>query len=170
MIINSAVHDIHSARWLLGGCVTDVSTRHIPADPVSPDTCRLAVIEMVFDHGALAVIELNADAGYGYEVRVEVVGENASVAAGGLQEMQLRQSGALSQTIEEDWLQRFEIAYIEEAAAWVRDLLAGQQTGPSTWDGYIAMLIAEACIESARSGLPQAVDEPERPAIYQEKM
>ncbi len=154
VIINSAVHDIHSARWLLGGQVTSVYTRTIPADPALPDTCRLAVIEMAFDHGALAIIELNADAGYGYEVRVEVVGEQASVAVGGLQEMQMRQSGALSQTIEEDWLQRFEIAYIEEAAAWVRSLLAGEQTGPSTWDGYIAMIIADACIQSARSGLP----------------
>ena len=94
VIINSAVHDIHSARWLLGGQVTSVYTSTIPADPNLPDTCRLAIIEMAFDYGALAIIEMNADAGYGYEVRVEVIGEKGSVAVGGLQEMQIRQSGA----------------------------------------------------------------------------
>jgi myo-inositol 2-dehydrogenase/D-chiro-inositol 1-dehydrogenase len=169
VIINSAVHDIHSARWLLGGKVTNVYTQIIPAVQTQPDTCRLALIEMRFDHGALALIELNADSGYGYDVRVEVVGEMASVSVDGLQPVHLRQSGSRLQTIEADWLQRFEVAYIEETAAWVRALLAGEQTGPSTWDGYIAMKIADACIESARSGLPIAVEEPDMPAIYREK-
>ena len=166
VIVNSAVHDIHSARWLLGGQVERAFTQVIPADPARPDTCRLALVELTFDHHRLALIEMNAEAGYGYEVRVEVVCERGSAASDGLPELRLRQAQACTQPVEIDWLQRFDAAYVAEAQAWVQGLLAGAVGGPSTWDGYLAMLIAEACIESARTSQPCAVPAPPRPSIY----
>ena len=68
--------------------------------------------------------------------------------------------------MEEDWLQRFERAYIIEAKAWVDSLQKGIPTGPSAWDGYVAMIVADACVESAKSGNAVNVEIPATPAIY----
>lgn len=166
VIVNSAIHDIHSARWLLGGQVERVFTQVVPADPAQPETCRLALIELAFDDHRLALIEMNADAGYGYEVRIEVVCERGAAASDGLQELHVRQAQSHAQHIEADWLQRFDVAYVAEAQAWVQGLLTGVAGGPSTWDGYLSMVIADACIASARAGQPRTVPVLPRPAIY----
>ena len=75
VVVGSAVHDIHTARWLLAEEVREVHARWIPSDPASPDSCRLVVIQMTLANGSLALIEVNAESGYGYEVDVEVTGE-----------------------------------------------------------------------------------------------
>ena len=56
-------------------------------------------------------------------------------------------------------------AYLREVNAWVQSVAAGQATGPSVWDGYAAMVVADACVQSAQTGQPQAVPDLERPAI-----
>lgn len=58
-------------------------------------------------------------------------------------------------------------AYIIEAREWVYSLQIGTASGPSAWDGYVAMIIADACVESAKSGQPVAIEIPEQPTIYQ---
>jgi myo-inositol 2-dehydrogenase/D-chiro-inositol 1-dehydrogenase len=166
VIINSAIHDIHSARWLLSGRVTEVFTRYMPAPDGGADSCRLALIELAFEGGELALLEVNADGGYGYEVRVEVTCERGTAAADGLDATRLRRQLTAAQTVEKDWLERFDQAYRSEAQAWVQAVRAGVPNGPSTWDGYISMVIADACIASARSGRPEAVPEIVRPALY----
>lgn len=166
VIINSAIHDIHTARWLMGGRVKEVFTRCIPAPDGGEDSCRFALIELTFAGGELALLEVNADAGYGYEVRVEVACERGTAAADGLDGTRLRQQLTAAQAVEKDWLERFDQAYRTEAQAWVRAVRAGVPGGPSTWDGYISMVIADACIASARSGRPEIVPEMVRPALY----
>lgn len=166
VIVNSAIHDIHSAHWLFGRDVTNVFARYIPVTTARPDSCRFALIELLFADGALALIELNADAGYGYEVRVEVIGEQGSASVNGLQEMRLRLDGRRAQVVEPEWLSRFDRAYVNEVRAWVQSVRSDQPAGPSTWDGYWSMVVADACIASARSGRPEAVAEMEQPALY----
>lgn len=166
VITNSAIHDIHSARWFMGDEITRVYTSYIPYQPDLPDTARLVLMQLHFRHGGFGQIECNVEAGYGYEVDVKMTGESGAVQTNSRQSAFVAQTNQHGQWVEEDWLQRFDTAYIIEARAWVNALQQGQATGPSAWDGYVAMIVADACIESARSGQAVAVTIPATPAIY----
>jgi myo-inositol 2-dehydrogenase/D-chiro-inositol 1-dehydrogenase len=166
VIINSAIHDIHSARWLMADEVTQVYVEHIPALASDPESCRLALIQMTFAGGGMAVIEMNVDAGYGYEVAINVTAESGSIGADGLSGTIVRQQQHAAQSVDPDWLARFDLAYRTEAQTWIQSVSSGAMTGPNTWDGYISMIIADACIRSARTGQPQMVEAMARPAMY----
>jgi myo-inositol 2-dehydrogenase / D-chiro-inositol 1-dehydrogenase len=166
VIINSAIHDIHSARWLMADEVAQVYVEHIPALPSDPESCRLALIQMTFASGGMAVVEMNVDAGYGYEVAINVTAESGSIGADGLLGTILRQQQRAAQSVDPDWLVRFDLAYRTEAQKWIQSVMQREVTGPNTWDGYISMVIADACIRSARTGHPQPVEAMARPSMY----
>lgn len=166
VITNSAVHDLHSARWMMGDEVVRVYTSHVPYSADRPDTARLLLIQLHYRNGGVGQIECNMEAGYGYEVDVKITGEIGSAETNSLQSAVVRHKNQRGQWVEQDWLQRFETAYIREVRAWVDSLLTGAPTGPSAWDGYISMVLADACIASARCRQPVDVDIPPMPAIY----
>lgn len=166
VITGSLIHDIHSARWMMGDEIVGVHTSCIPFSSDRPDSARYVMVQLQFASGALGGLECNADAGYGYEIEVSITGETGVVHSSPLQSPIVRHSNASGQWVEEDWLQRFSTAYINEAQAWVQSVLDGEATGPSAWDGYVSILVADACIASGRASRPVAVSLPEKPAIY----
>ncbi len=166
VVTNSAVHDLHSARWLMGDEIVRVYTTHVPYSPDRPDTARLLLIQFAYRNGAVGQIECNMEAGYGYEVDVKLTGETGSAETNSLQSAVVRHQNQRSQWIEQDWLQRFETAYVHEVRAWVHSLQTGVPTGPSAWDGYVSMLVADACIASARTGQPVDVEIPAMVEMY----
>ena len=166
VVVNSAVHDIHSIRWLFGKDVERVFAQAVPADPSRSDTCRLLLVQMTMAGGGLATIEVNSESGYGYEVTVEAVGAEGSARTNSLTAPVLRTAGTAAQAVEPDWLQRFDTAYMLEAQAWIRSLIDEVPTGPTAWDGYAAMAVADACIRSVASGGPEPVELVERPKLY----
>ena len=166
VIVNSAVHDIHSARWLMGDDVASVYTSHVVDVPEQPDSARLVLLQLAFRGGALASIEVNLDCNYGYEVVVEIAGEQGVLRTPSLSSPILRKGGGAARAVESDWLERFEAAYRIEAEAWVRAARAGGATGPTVWDGYAAMRVAEAAERSIATGRAEAVPDEPRPALY----
>lgn len=166
VITNSAVHDIHSARWMMEDEIERVFVSYIPWQPKLPDTARMVLIQLRFRHGGIGHIECNVEAGYGYEVDVKMTAERGAVQTNSLQSAIVSRSNQRGQWVEEDWLQRFDTAYILETRAWVDSLHKERATGPSAWDGYMAMIVCDACIESARSGKAVTVTIPETPKIY----
>ena len=166
VIINSAVHDIHSARWLLNQEVQQVYVQRVAADTSKPETCRFLSVQMTFKDGSLGLIEVNADSGYGYQVNVELTGSDGSIHTAPAPAPTVRKAGQQFQAIDKDWLVRFDTAYIHEVQSWVQSVIDGMPTGPSTWDGYAAMVVADACVQSAKTGQVQSVPALERPAMY----
>lgn len=163
---NSAVHDFHSARWLMADDIRTVSARHVPAAADQPESCRLMLVQLVFERGGLGTIEVNADSGYGYEVAVEVTAEAGLVASADAMSPTIRRSGARSNDVPPDWLERFERAYVDEIQAWARSLMQGLAAGPSAWDGYMSLAIADAAIRSIASGQAETVRVMDRPPLY----
>lgn len=165
-IVNSLIHDIHSARFMLGEEIAEVFTRWLPADAAQARSARYAIIHLRFESGAIGTLEWSGASGYGYEVEVEIVGEHGTAQTTGNHSPWLRQGGARAQAISPDWPQRFFEAYVAELEAWIASVLAGAATGPSAWDGYMSLVVAEACIKSAETGLPARAQGMPRPALY----
>ena len=80
VIVNSAIHDLDSCRWFLGQEVEQVYVGGVTTDAaVGEDTFDLVAIHLSLTGGCLGMIETYVNAGYGYEVGVEVVGETGTV-------------------------------------------------------------------------------------------
>jgi myo-inositol 2-dehydrogenase/D-chiro-inositol 1-dehydrogenase len=111
-------------------------------------------------------VEVFVNCDYGYDIRCEVVGEvgTVSLAAGG--DTVVRLAGQHAGRVPSDWIERFERAYDTEIQAWINSVATGEPTGPSSWDGYAATAVAEACLASLESGERTAVHMEPRPSFY----
>ena len=168
ILINSAIHDLDSARWMLGQEIEEVYVHGTNSGSAADDeVLDLQVIQLRMGGGRLANIEVYVNAGYGYEVDLEVVGDKGTIHIAPANAPELRKERYAGHPIEEDWLERFPRAYVLEMRRWVEDLHDGKLTGPDAWDGYISLLAVETCIASLNSGLKETFEGPECPEIYQ---
>lgn len=165
-IVNSLIHDIHSARWLMGAEISQVFVQWVRSQPDQPRSARYAIAHLAFADGAIGTLEWSGDSGYGYEIVVEITGETGKARTVSHSSPVVRRGRTASQGVTPDWPQRFAQAYIDEVRIWVDAIRAGQPTGPSAWDGYMSLVVAEACIRSVKSGLPERALGMERPALY----
>ena len=175
VVINSCIHDLFSAQWLLGQEIEEVFIRGTNTGGTSKGSTSsasgdgvldLQLVQMVLSGGCLATIEVNMNARYGYEVGVEVTGEHGIVGTEPSQGTVIRRDEACSQPADSDWLERFDTAYRLEIQQWVESVQRGSAEGPSAWDGYTTLLAAEACLRSLKSGMPEKVKSMQRPAFY----
>jgi myo-inositol 2-dehydrogenase/D-chiro-inositol 1-dehydrogenase len=149
LITSSAVHEIDVMRWLLGEEIVAATVRAPRSTTQAPNGLRdpqLVLLETA--SGVLVDVEVFVNAGYGYDIRCEVVGETGTVRLG--------------EQVEPDFRARFATAYRRELECWVQ----GLDHGPTAWDGYAANAVADACLESLASGARAAVQLAERPPLY----
>jgi myo-inositol 2-dehydrogenase/D-chiro-inositol 1-dehydrogenase len=158
----SMVHDVHSARFISGEEITSVDAFGAGA---ADDSYRHVLAVCRLDSGAHAVLEFD-DAGFAYEVSVEVLGAEGDVLTGAPVRPVRRRDGSLDTYIGPDWFAWFAEAYRAQDQAWVASIRAGTATGPSTWDGLVAHRVVEAIIQSLTSGTSVAVERLEKPPIY----
>ena len=166
VLINSAVHDLYTARWLLGQEVTEIYVRGTTIDPQRTDQLDLQLVTMAMSEGALASVEVSQDSGFGYEVGVEITGPKGVVSTSPHHTPLVRHDGEIGQRVDPDWLERFATAYILEVQAWSAAVVTGRPQGPSAWDGYLTLAAALAGADSIDRGAPVEVEIPERPALY----
>jgi myo-inositol 2-dehydrogenase/D-chiro-inositol 1-dehydrogenase len=171
VVTNSAIHDIDSARWLLGEEITEVYVRGVRSHTsFSDETQDMVLIQMALSGECLATVEVSVAVEYGYEVLAEIVGERGSAVTMSPGFALVRAHDARSVVVPQSHLVRFQQAYISELIAWVQSIQTGQPfTGANTWDGYMSLLVADACIRSLESGSPVAVLTPAKPGLYQER-
>jgi myo-inositol 2-dehydrogenase/D-chiro-inositol 1-dehydrogenase len=168
ILVNSAVHDLDAARWLLGQEIEEVYV-HGTNTPAASDeeVLDLQVIQLKLGGGCLANIEVYVNAGYGYEVDLEVVGDEGTLHIAPANAPVLRKQKYAGHPVEGDWLERFPAAYVLEMQRWIENLRGGRLTGPDAWDGYTSLLAVESCIASLHSGTKEHFKSPQRPELYQ---
>ena len=127
----------------------------------------LQVIQLKLGGGCLANIEVYVNAGYGYEVDLEVVGDAGTIHIAPANAPVLRKQRYAGHPVEGNWLERFPAAYVLEMQRWIENLRDGQLTGPDAWDGYTSLLAVETCIGSVYSGTKEPFRSPQRPELYQ---
>ncbi|MGH1562648.1 Gfo/Idh/MocA family oxidoreductase [Mumia sp. DW29H23] len=162
IVTGSMIHELDTVAWLLDDEVVGIRVESPVRDGL-PDP-QLATLEMA--GGALATVEVFVNAGYGYDVRCEVVGTTGTAALAPTAAVSTRVAGVEGVAVARDFVVHFADAYRAELGAWVRAALAGGVDGPTTWDGYRANVVAEAGVAALTSGVRQAVGSAPRPELY----
>jgi predicted dehydrogenase len=164
IFLDSAVHDFDLARWLMDDEVSEVWALAAAlgggeAAQVGPDT---GLVTLRFARGALGAVEVYAQAGYGYDIRTEVVGSRGTVRVGRGQERPLELLGpdGVSTDFVGHYLDRFAAAYELEVRDWARRMLGDQPPAVSGEDGVRALQIAVAARRSAAEGAAVALPPP----------
>ena len=153
LITSSLPHEIDAVRWLTGEEIvraTVLAARSSARARAGMRDPQLALLET--EGGVLVDVEVFVNAGYGYDIRCEVVGEEGTAA--------------LPPAVAPTYIERFADAYRLELQDWVDGVADGGPTGPSAWDGYAANAVADACLASLAAGRPVDVRLAERLALY----
>lgn len=164
VITNAMVHEFDIVPWLTGSPIVSIEVRSpSPAEAPLRDP-QLAIVELL--DGTLVTIEVCLFGGYGYDIQCEVLGATGTLSLRNPAFLDYVRSGATGTAIPEDFRQRFAEAYRLELSAWTMSVLSGQPIGPTAWDAHLAAAVAEAGVESLRSGIRIDIDSKETPALY----
>jgi myo-inositol 2-dehydrogenase/D-chiro-inositol 1-dehydrogenase len=166
-ITNSAPHEFDVARFVLGCDYAAISV----FQPQGVDTSRTgAPVFMVLEttSGQLVNIEVNNNAGYGYDVRGELVGEEGSVFLNAPIHSRINIALKAVERYPADWRPRFAEAYRLQNKAWIHLIETGEisPTAANAWDGYCAAIVAEAGVKALSAGNRVAVKLAEKPDFY----
>lgn len=83
MFMDMTIHDFDMARYIVGSEVTEVYTKAaVLVDPAigKAGDVDTAIITLVFENGALGVIDNSRKAVYGYDQRVEIFGSKGMIS------------------------------------------------------------------------------------------
>ena len=167
LITGSAVHEFDVARWLLDDEPESVTVHTPPATSRGGGTQDPMLLVLRMASGALVDVEVFVNAGYGYEVRCELVAEGGTVLLDTPAGTVRRAGNTVGRAVGHDWRSRFADAYRRELQQWVDAQRSG---GPSTlasaWDGYVATATADAAVRAFRTGTTQPVVLVDRPEFY----
>jgi myo-inositol 2-dehydrogenase/D-chiro-inositol 1-dehydrogenase len=157
------IHDLDMACWLLGEEPIEVfAVASVLTDPAIGEAGDVdtAVVTLRFGSGALCRIANSRRAVYGYDQRIEVLGSKGALHAGNMVESTVSLLGA--DGIVEDkplpfFLQRYAEAYRRELDHFIGSVAAGKPPLVGSSDGIRGLALADAALESYRSGRQVAV-------------
>jgi myo-inositol 2-dehydrogenase / D-chiro-inositol 1-dehydrogenase len=152
-ITGAAVHEFDIVPWLLRSPVVEVSWAAPRCSTRAKGLQDPQLIHLRTADGVLSTVETFLNAGYGYVMRCEVVGETGTVSLTEPARIALEADRAHSTGYAADWRPRFADAYRLQLQAWVDSITDGGPTPLATGrDGVIANAVAEATITSMHQG------------------
>lgn len=164
-ITNSAPHEFDIARFVLG---TEYSAVSAFQPSMSALGHGVGPVFMVLrtDEGQLVNIEINNNAGYGYDVRCELVCEHGSISLRAPIHTETHLDLGATTRYARDWRPRFADAYRLQDQAWLRSIESGVPAGASAWDGHVASFTAERAVEALAAGREVVIRYDAPPALY----
>ena len=152
------IHDFDMARFLLGEEVTCVSAH--AAVLTDPDIAEAgdydsATVILETESGRQAVISNSRRATYGYDQRIEVHGAKGMVAAENQRPVSIEvatRNGYTRPPLHDFFMTRYTEAYANEIAAFIAAIEDGETITPNGKDGLLALRLADAALESVKSG------------------
>lgn len=165
VITNSMIHELDHVPWLLDSPIAAITVLAPPAKEGRDlrDT-QVAALEMA--SGVVATVEVSVNAGYGYDVQCEIVGEHGTARLAPPYGLLTRLGGVDGARVSGDFVARFAEAYRVELVAWTATLLTGVTVGASAWDGHVATRAAAAGVISLNSGARVVVEQEPVPELY----
>lgn len=162
LVTGSMIHEFDTFRWLLDDDIAAIRVE----SPIVEGFRDPQIATIWMKSGPMITAEVFVNAGYGYDVRVEVVGTGGSATLEPRTPVVARVSGATSSSVGSDFVAHFIESYRLELSAWADASLRGEVVGASAFDGYAANLVAAAGVEALRSGERRTVEIPDAPDLY----
>lgn len=154
------IHDFDVARFMLNDEPTEVfATGSALVDPTIAtdfgDFDSIMVVMRTAD-GKLCHINNSRHSAFGYDQRIELFGSEGMVISDNKKAHELKCYGSTTTDAAEPYLnffiERYAEAYEAEIAAFMATIRDGRPTQATFDDGYRALVLAEAAIESAKTG------------------
>ncbi|MEH2493347.1 inositol 2-dehydrogenase [Bradyrhizobium sp. AZCC 2230] len=154
------IHDFDVARFMLNDEPTEVfATGSALVDPTIGsdfgDFDSIMVIMRTAD-GKLCHINNSRRATFGYDQRIELFGSEGMIISDNKKAHELKVYGSTTTDAAEPYLnffiERYAEAYRAEIAAFIAAVRDGRPIQATFDDGYRALVLAEAAVESARTG------------------
>jgi myo-inositol 2-dehydrogenase / D-chiro-inositol 1-dehydrogenase len=152
------IHDFDMARWLLGEeprTLFATASAIIDAEIGIIGDLDSAMVVMRTASGRLCHINNSRRASYGYDQRIEVHGSKGRLIAGNLLPTTVEIANAdavASDKPHHFFLERYAEAYANELDQFIAAVSKGRPMPVSAEDGRRALVLAEAAIQSVRSG------------------
>jgi myo-inositol 2-dehydrogenase/D-chiro-inositol 1-dehydrogenase len=152
-VTGSAIHELDTVPWLLDAPIVEVGWHAPRSTGAVPGMQDPQLLLLRTADGALTTVEVFLNAGYGYDIRCEVVGDRGTVALTNPARVVADTDRRRATGYPADWRPRFADAYRIELQTWV-DAVAGGRPSPlaTAHDGLAASTAADAVIASMRSG------------------
>jgi len=150
------IHDFDMARFLLGE--EPVSVYASASVLVDPEIGKLgdfdsASLVLTTKSGRIAQISNSRRASYGYDQRIEVHGSKGLVSAENLRATNVEianDAGYRREPLLNFFMTRYTEAYRNEIAAFIAAVATGSPATPSGEDGWKALVLADAALQSVR--------------------
>jgi len=153
------IHDFDLARFILGEDPMEISaTGSIQIEPglAELDDIDSAMVIMKTASGKLCHINCSRRAVYGYDQRVEALGDSGMLISGNRTSTALERydekSTAAREPLLNFFIERYTESYLNQITAFIDAVENGQTPSPSFEDGRRALMLADAAGESLRTG------------------
>ncbi|WP_182084425.1 Gfo/Idh/MocA family oxidoreductase [Aureimonas sp. ME7] len=167
-IHDTMIHEIDVLRWLLDDdyvsaqVVYPKASKHSHAKLADPQIVLLETAK-----GVRIDVEIFVNCRYGYDIQCEIVGEEGLARLPEPMAVTRRLDAKLATPILTDWKDRFVASYDVELQDFIEAAAKGTASGPSSWDGYVAAITSDACVEAQEAeGRIVPISLPQRPSLY----
>ena len=161
--LDSVIHDIDTARFVVGEIDRVTALGRVFANPalLEMDDVDTSLLTLEFTTGALGVIMNSRRTVHGYDLRVEVHGENGKLVTEDERATKLWRygQGGMSADYFNYFLDRFVDAYRLELQAFVTDVRSGNTPAPGPRDAVESLRVAIAATRSLHEKRTVSLDE-----------
>lgn len=161
--LDSVIHDIDTARSVVGEVERVTALGRVFANPELLDAGDVdtSILTLEFASGALGVIMNSRRTVHGYDLRVEVHGEEGKLVTEDERATKLWKYGRGGISGDYYWyfIERFLDAYRLEVQAFVTDVRSGTTPAPGPRDAVESLRVAVAATRSLKEGRTVALEE-----------
>lgn len=158
LIADMGAHDFDVARWYMG----EVKTVHAIGGTLAYPEMKAvrdidnAIIDLVFESGALGAVQLSRNAIFGYDIRGEIWGTKGSIQIGYHRQTPILMMTAegITHDVVPYFMERFEIAYLAQIRDFVERVTRGAAPSITGQDALQALYISLAANRSLQLGTP----------------
>lgn len=166
---NSMIHEIDVLRWLVGENYKTAEVRYTRDSRHTDEGVHdPQIMILTTESGTRIDVESYVHNQNNYEIRCEVVCEDANLSLPDPASIGITANGAKSHDIDRDWSTRFTDAYNEEIQQWINTTKEGKVEGPTAWDGYVAQITALSASKARDTQTIVEIEIPEKPNFYKE--
>lgn len=174
-IIETAIHEADVLHWLLGEDY-ESGTTFLPKKQTKYTHSKLhdpQIITLDTKSGVHIDLEVFVNDQIGYDINCSVVCENGIINLRSPFVTSVKTANLRDETkIPVDCTERFKVAYDHELQEWVNGVMNDKITGPTSWDGLVAMVTCDALAKSRDNNAERvSIELPDKkPALYDLKI